>query len=213
MAVSVAGSKAASLIWSLAVLTRRKPNLALEDKPWWKKKEKYLYTYCNCRFSGQDFPALSIKTENNQCEQHVFSQLQTTYVLARCGHTIKFNFQRETSTENKGVLIWFKKLGHWWDKAATEFYTRQVYITKWRWRILWHLVCFFQIVSVSFIHQQMIQTKIMNDKLKIGLVQETTTSRYHIQGFEVVASYAIFWGILIPAIVTQGIIRVSSNIV
>lgn len=34
----------------------------------------------------------------------------------------------------------------------------------------------------------------MNDKLKIGLVQETTTSRYNIQGFEVVASYAIFFG-------------------
>lgn len=41
MAVSVAGSKAASLSWSFVVLPRRKPNLALEEKPWWKKKKLY----------------------------------------------------------------------------------------------------------------------------------------------------------------------------
>lgn len=39
MAVSVAGSKAASLSWSFVVLPRRKPNLALEEKPWWEKKK------------------------------------------------------------------------------------------------------------------------------------------------------------------------------
>lgn len=48
MAVSVAGSKAASLSWSLAVLPRRNPNLALAENPWWKKQQTY--TSCKSRF-------------------------------------------------------------------------------------------------------------------------------------------------------------------
>lgn len=48
MAVSVAGSKATSLSWSLAVLPRRNPNLALAENPWWKKQQTY--TTCKNRF-------------------------------------------------------------------------------------------------------------------------------------------------------------------
>lgn len=47
IAVSVAGSKAASLSWSLGVRPRRKPNLALEEKPWWKKNDDTMTQYSN----------------------------------------------------------------------------------------------------------------------------------------------------------------------
>lgn len=108
MAVSVAGSKAASLIWSLAVFTRRKPNLALEEKPWWKKKEKYLYTNCSCRFSGQDFPALSISN------MHLVNVNPPMYWQ---GVDTPLNLTSWEKLQLRTKVLWFKKLGRWWEKA------------------------------------------------------------------------------------------------